>query len=183
MENAGRIIRFAGSPGFPLRRGNMLIVQKYGGTSMGSVERIKNVARRVAKWHAAGHQIGVVPSAMSGETNRLIALAKEIQNQPDPRELDTIASTGEQVSVGLLALALQSLGVDARSYAGWQVPVRTDSAYTKARITSIDDKRIRADLDAGRVVIVTGFQGVDDEGNITTLGRGGSDTSAVAVAA
>jgi len=160
-----------------------LIVHKYGGTSMGSVERIKNVARRVAKWHAAGHQIVVVPSAMSGETNRLIALAKEIQDQPDPRELDMIASTGEQVSVGLLALALQSLGVDARSYAGWQVPVRTDSAYTKARITSIDDKRIRADLDAGRVVIVTGFQGVDDEGNITTLGRGGSDTSAVAVAA
>jgi aspartate kinase len=160
-----------------------LIVHKYGGTSMGSVERIKNVARRVAKWHAAGHQIVVVPSAMSGETNRLIGLAKEIQDQPDPRELDMIASTGEQVSVGLLSMALKSVGLDARSYAGWQVPVRTDSAFTKARIASIDDQRIRADLDQGRVVIVAGFQGVDDEGNITTLGRGGSDTSAVAVAA
>ena len=160
-----------------------LIVHKYGGTSMGSVERIKNVARRVAKWHAAGHQMVVVPSAMSGETNRLIALAKEIQDQPDPRELDMLASTGEQVSVGLLAMALQAIGVPAVSYAGWQVPVRTDNAYTKARIESIDDARVRADLQAGRVVIITGFQGVDPEGNITTLGRGGSDTSAVAVAA
>lgn len=160
-----------------------LIVHKYGGTSMGSVERIKNVARRVAKWHAAGHQIVVVPSAMSGETNRLIGLAKEIQDQPDPRELDMIAATGEQVSVGLLAMALKSLGLDAKSYTGWQVPVRTDSSYTKARIASIDDARIRADLDLGRVVIVAGFQGIDDENNITTLGRGGSDTSAVAVAA
>jgi aspartate kinase len=160
-----------------------LIVHKYGGTSMGSTERIRNVARRVAKWHAAGHQMVVVPSAMSGETNRLLALAREIDPQPDGRELDMIAATGEQVSVGLLAIALKSLGVDAVSYAGWQVPVRTDSAYTKARIESIDDARVRADLDAGRVVIITGFQGVDDGGNITTLGRGGSDTSAVAVAA
>ena len=160
-----------------------LIVHKYGGTSMGSVERIQNVARRVAKWRAAGHRIVVVPSAMSGETNRLIALAREIQPQPDPRELDMIAATGEQVSVGLLAMALKTLGTDAVSYAGWQVPVRTDSAYTKARILSIDEARVRADLDAGRVVIVTGFQGVDELGNVTTLGRGGSDTSAVAIAA
>ena len=160
-----------------------LIVHKYGGTSMGSVERIRNVARRVAKWHAAGHRMVVVPSAMSGETNRLIALAREIQAQPDPRELDMIASTGEQVSVGLLAMALKAIGVDAVSYAGWQVPVRTDDAYTKARITSIDDSRVRAELDLGRVVVVTGFQGVDPGGSITTLGRGGSDTSAVAVAA
>ena len=160
-----------------------LIVHKYGGTSMGSVERIKNVARRVAKWRAAGHQVVVVPSAMSGETNRLLGLAREITAMPDGRELDMIAATGEQASSGLLALALQAEGLDAISYAGWQVPVKTDSAYTKARITAIDDKRIRADLDAGRVVVVTGFQGVDDRGHITTLGRGGSDTSAVAVAA
>ncbi|MFJ1302083.1 aspartate kinase [Pseudomonadota bacterium AL_CKDN230030165-1A_HGKHYDSX7] len=160
-----------------------LIVHKYGGTSMGSVERIKNVARRVAKWHAAGHQVVVVPSAMAGETNRLLGLARELAPQPDGRELDMIAATGEQASSGLLAIALQAEGVAARSYAGWQVPVRTDSSYTKARINSIDDARIRADLDAGRVVIVTGFQGVDDDGHITTLGRGGSDTSAVAVAA
>jgi len=160
-----------------------LIVQKYGGTSMGSVERIKNVARRVAKWHAAGHQVVVVPSAMSGETNRLLGLAKEISAQPDGRELDQLAATGEQASSALLAIALQSLGTPARSYTGWQVPVRTDSSFTRARINSIDSARIQEDLDAGRVVIVTGFQGIDDEGNITTLGRGGSDTSAVAVAA
>jgi aspartate kinase len=160
-----------------------LIVHKYGGTSMGSTERIKNVARRVAKWHDAGHQIVVVPSAMSGETNRLIGLAKEIMAQPDPRELDMLASTGEQASVALLAMALQTIGKQAVSYAGWQVPVRTDSAFTKARIQSIDDTRVRKDLDAGRIVIITGFQGVDDAGNITTLGRGGSDTSAVAIAA
>ena len=160
-----------------------LIVHKYGGTSMGSVERIKNVARRVAKWHAAGHQVVVVPSAMSGETNRLLGLAKELSETADGRELDMIAATGEQASSGLLAIALQAAGLQARSYAGWQVPVRTDSSFTKARITSIDDTRIRADLDAGRVVVVTGFQGVDDDGHITTLGRGGSDTSAVAVAA
>ena len=160
-----------------------LIVHKYGGTSMGSTERIKNVAKRVAKWHDAGHQIVVVPSAMSGETNRLIALAKEIMPQPDSRELDMLASTGEQVSVALLSMALQALGKQAVSYAGWQVPIKTDSAFTKARIQSIDDARVRKDLDAGRVVVITGFQGVDDNGNITTLGRGGSDTSAVAVAA
>ena len=150
---------------------------------MGSTDRIKNVAKRVAKWHDAGHQIVVVPSAMSGETNRLIALAKEIMTEPDPRELDMITSTGEQVSVGLLAMALKSLGKDAVSYAGWQVAVKTDSAYTKARIASIDDAKVRADLGAGKIVIITGFQGVDEAGNITTLGRGGSDTSAVAVAA
>ena len=160
-----------------------LIVHKYGGTSMGAVERIRTVAQRVAKWHQAGHQLVVVPSAMSGETNRLIALATQLQPQPDPRELDMIASTGEQVSVGLLAMALKAIGVEAVSYAGWQVPVRTDDAHTKARIESIDDARVRADLDAGRVVIVAGFQGVGTNGDITTLGRGGSDTSAVAIAA
>ncbi|NRO95012.1 aspartate kinase [Paraburkholderia sp. NMBU_R16] len=160
-----------------------LIVHKYGGTSMGSVERIKNVAKRVAKWRQAGHKLVVVPSAMSGETNRLLALAKEISSQPDPRELDVIAATGEQVSVGLLSIALQEAGVDAVSYAGWQVPVRTDSAFTKARISEIDSERIMRDLDAGKVVVITGFQGVDPEGHITTLGRGGSDTSAVAIAA
>jgi aspartate kinase len=160
-----------------------LIVHKYGGTSMGSTERIKNVAARVAKWHDAGHQIVVVPSAMSGETNRLIGLAKEIMPQPDPRELDMIASTGEQVSVGLLAMALLARGKDAISYTGWQVGIKTDSAFTKARIQSIDDTRVRGDLEAGKIVIITGFQGVDDEGNISTLGRGGSDTSAVAIAA
>jgi aspartate kinase len=160
-----------------------LIVHKYGGTSMGSTERIKNVAKRVAKWHDAGHQIVVVPSAMSGETNRLIGLAKEIMPQPDPRELDMLACTGEQVSVALLSMALQSIGKQAVSYAGWQVPIKTDSAFTKARIQSIDDARVRKDLESGKIVIITGFQGVDDNGNITTLGRGGSDTSAVAVAA
>ena len=160
-----------------------LIVHKYGGTSMGSTERIKNVARRVAKWHDAGHQIVVVPSAMSGETNRLLGLAKEITTQPEQRELDMLASTGEQVSVALLALALQSIGKQAVSYAGWQVAIKTDSAHTKARIESIDEAKVKQDLNAGRIVIITGFQGVDSKGNITTLGRGGSDTSAVAVAA
>ena len=164
-----------------------LIVHKYGGTSMGSTERIRNVAKRVAKWVRAGHQMVVVPSAMSGETNRLLGLAKELAPaKPDERthrELDMLASTGEQVSVGLLAIALHAEGIDAVSYAGWQVPVHTNSAYTKARIESIEDKRVRADLAAGKVVVITGFQGVDDKGNITTLGRGGSDTSAVAVAA
>ncbi|MFT3717229.1 aspartate kinase [Pseudorhodoferax sp.] len=164
-----------------------LIVHKYGGTSMGSTERIRNVARRVAKWARAGHQMVVVPSAMSGETNRLLALAKELAPQKPGaayhRELDMLASTGEQVLVGLLAIALQSEGMDSVSYAGWQVPIKTNSAYTKARIESIDDRRIRADLAEGKVVIVTGFQGVDEDDNITTLGRGGSDTSAVAVAA
>jgi aspartate kinase len=160
-----------------------LIVHKYGGTSMGSTDRIKNVARRVAKWHDAGYRIVVVPSAMSGETNRLIGLAKEIQAQPDPRELDMIASTGEQVSVGLLSMALLAIGKKAVSYAGWQVAIKTDSAFTKARIQSIDNEKVNRDLDDGKIVIITGFQGVDDHGNISTLGRGGSDTSAVAIAA
>ncbi|GAB1436982.1 aspartate kinase [Sphaerotilus sulfidivorans] len=164
-----------------------LIVHKYGGTSMGSTERIRNVALRVAKWARAGHKVVVVPSAMSGETNRLLGLAKDVspavQTPAVTRELDMIACTGEQVSVGLLALALQAEGMEAVSYSGWQVPIRTDSSYTKARIQSIDDARVRADLAAGRVVVITGFQGVDEDMNITTLGRGGSDTSAVAVAA
>ena len=164
-----------------------LIVHKYGGTSMGSPERIRNVARRVAKWARAGHQIVVVPSAMSGETNRLLGLAAELApartSSAYHRELDMLAATGEQASSALLAIALQAEGMPSVSYAGWQVPVRTDSSHTKARIESIDDKRVRGDLDAGRVVIVTGFQGIDDLGNITTLGRGGSDTSAVAIAA
>ena len=150
---------------------------------MGSTDRIKNVAKRVAKWHDAGHQIVVVPSAMSGETNRLIGLAKEIMDQPDPRELDMIASTGEQVSVGLLSMALLAIGKQAVSYAGWQVAIKTDSAFTKARIQSIDDEKVKRDLDAGKIVIITGFQGVDEHDNIATLGRGGSDTSAVAIAA
>ena len=160
-----------------------LIVQKFGGTSVGSVERIKNVARRVAKWKAAGYDVVVVPSAMAGETNRLIALAKEIQPQPDARELDVVATTGEQVTIGLLSMALIELGVKARSYTGWQVKFLTNSAFTRARTVSIEQKNIRDDLAAGRVVVVAGFQGVDDKGNITTLGRGGSDTSAVALAA
>jgi aspartate kinase len=160
-----------------------LIVHKYGGTSVGSVERIRNVARRLAKWHRAGHQLVVVVSAMSGETNRLIALAKEIQPSPDPRELDVVASTGEQVTIGLLAMALKDMGLKAKSYTGWQVHVLTDSAFTKARIVEIDEKKIRADLAAGSIVVVAGFQGADEFGNVTTLGRGGSDTSAVALAA
>lgn len=160
-----------------------LIVHKYGGTSMGSTERIKNVAKRVAKWHRAGFQMVVVPSAMSGETNRLIGLAKEIQAEPDPRELDMLCCTGEQASVALLAMALKAEGLDAISFSGWQVPIKTDSSYTKARIESIDDTRVKAELNAGKVVIITGFQGIDEAGNQTTLGRGGSDTSAVAIAA
>ena len=160
-----------------------LIVQKFGGTSVGSTERIKNVAKRVARWKAQGHQVVVVPSAMSGETNRLIALAKEISPIPDPRELDVVASTGEQVTIGLLSMALMEQGVKAKSYTGAQVKVLTDSAFTKARIERIDESRMRADLEAGYVVVVAGFQGVDAAGNITTLGRGGSDTSAVALAA
>jgi len=164
-----------------------LIVHKYGGTSMGSTERIRNVAKRVAKWARAGHQMVVVPSAMSGETNRLLGLAKELapaqQDSAYARELDMLAATGEQASSALLAIALQAEGLPSVSYAGWQVPIKTNSAYTKARIESIDDARIRADLATGKVVIVTGFQGVDEAGHITTLGRGGSDTSAVAVAA
>ncbi|WP_431095738.1 aspartate kinase [Polaromonas aquatica] len=164
-----------------------LIVHKYGGTSMGSTERIRNVAKRVAKWARAGHQMVVVPSAMSGETNRLLGLAKELApGKPGDaysRELDALAATGEQASSALLAIALQAEGMQAVSYAGWQVTIKTNNAYTKARIESIDDERVRADLDAGKVVIITGFQGVDEGGNVTTLGRGGSDTSAVAIAA
>src|SRR5690606_36791596 len=147
-----------------------------GATSMGSVERIQNVARRVAKWHADGHQVIVIPSAMAGETNRLLGLAKEISSLPDGRELHQLDATGEQASSALLALALQAQGTPDRSYTGWQVPVLTDSSYTKPRIHSIDGARIQADLDAGRVVIVTVFQGIDEEGNITTLGLGCSDT-------
>ncbi len=150
---------------------------------MGSAERIANVAKRVAKWHRAGYQMVVVPSAMSGETNRLLALAKALSPNPSERELDQLAATGEQVSVGLLAIALEAEGIPAISYCGWQVPVKTDSSHTKARIESIDGTRIRESLNAGKVVIVAGFQGIDEAGNITTLGRGGSDTSAVAVAA
>ena len=160
-----------------------LIVQKYGGTSVGTPERIKNVARRVARWQARGHQIVVVVSAMSGETNRLIALAREVQAQPDPRELDVMVSTGEQVTIGLLAMALKDIGVKSRSYTGSQVRILTDSAHTKARILSIDEHRMRADLNDGCVIVVAGFQGVDEQGNITTLGRGGSDTTGVALAA
>lgn len=160
-----------------------LIVQKYGGTSVGSPERIKNVAKRVARWQARGYQVVVVVSAMSGETNRLISLAREIQSQPDPRELDVMVSTGEQVTIGLLAMAIKELGLKARSYTGAQVKIITDSTYTKARIVKIDDARIHADLNDGYVVVVAGFQGVDEQGNITTLGRGGSDTTGVALAA
>jgi len=160
-----------------------LIVQKYGGTSVGSPERIKAVAKRVAKWRRHGHDVVLAVSAMSGETNRLLALAKEIQANPDPRELDVIASTGEQVTIGLAAMALMELGVKARSYTGAQVRVVTDSAFNKARILAIDEARLRADLAAGIVPVVAGFQGIDEAGNITTLGRGGSDTTGVALAA
>ncbi|HYA60218.1 MAG TPA: aspartate kinase, partial [Burkholderiaceae bacterium] len=160
-----------------------LIVHKYGGTSVGSVERIRNVACRVAKWSRAGHKVAVVVSAMSGETNRLIDLAKQVQPEPDPRELDVVAATGEQVTIGLLSMALKSIGVKAKSFTGGQVRVLTDNAFTKARIRTIDANRLHAELDAGNVVVVAGFQGVDENGNITTLGRGGSDTSAVALAA
>ena len=160
-----------------------LIVQKYGGTSVGSVERIRNVARRVARYHREGHQLVVVVSAMAGETNRLLALAKELAPEPNPRELDVVAATGEQVTIGLLAIALEAMGLKAKSYTGGQIRVLTDSAFTKARILSIDEDRIRADLAAGTIVVVAGFQGVDADGNITTLGRGGSDTSGVALAA
>ena len=160
-----------------------LIVQKYGGTSVGSPERIKNVAKRVARWKAQGHDVVVVVSAMSGETNRLIALAREVQAHPDPREFDVMVSTGEQVTIALLSMALLDIGVKARSYTGGQVRILTDNAYTKARIVSIDEDKMRADLKAGCVVVVAGFQGIDEAGNITTLGRGGSDTTGVALAA
>jgi aspartate kinase len=160
-----------------------LIVQKYGGTSVGSPERIKNVARRVAKYKAQGHQVVVVVSAMSGETNRLVALAKEVQAEPDAREMDVILSTGEQVTIGLLSMALMTEGLKAKSYTGAQVKILTDSAFTKARILSIDEESIRADLANDFVLVVAGFQGIDEAGNITTLGRGGSDTTGVAIAA
>ena len=160
-----------------------LIVQKYGGTSVGTVERIQAVAEKVAKFRARGDQIVVVVSAMSGETNRLIELAKGITDEPTPREMDVLVSTGEQVTIALLSMALHKLGLSARSYTGAQVRILTDSAHTKARIEHIDDHNMRADLDGGNVVVVAGFQGVDEQGNITTLGRGGSDTTAVALAA
>jgi aspartate kinase len=160
-----------------------LIVQKYGGTSVANPERIRNVARRVARYKAMGHQIVVVVSAMSGETNRLITLAKELMAEPDPRELDMIISTGEQVTIGMTALALIELGIKAKSYTGAQVKILTDNAFTKARIINIDQHNLKADLDTGYVCVVAGFQGVDENGNITTLGRGGSDTTGVALAA
>ncbi|MDP1754835.1 MAG: aspartate kinase [Methylotenera sp.] len=160
-----------------------LIVQKYGGTSVANPERIRNLARRVARYKALGLQIVVVVSAMSGETNRLLSLAKEIMPEPDPRELDVMLSTGEQVTISMTALALMELGLKAKSYTGAQVKILTDDAFTKARILSIDDTNIRQDLDDGYVVVVAGFQGVDANGNITTLGRGGSDTTGVALAA
>src|SRR5260221_12533371 len=160
-----------------------LIVQKFGGTSVGTTERIQIVAQRVARYHREGHQLVVVVSAMSGETNRLLALAKDISANPDPRELDVIAATGEQVTIGLLAIALHEMGLGAKSYTGGQVRVLTDSAFTRARILDIDVEPLRKDLAAGMVVIVAGFQGVDADGNITTLGRGGYDTSGGAIAA
>ena len=160
-----------------------LFVQKYGGTSVGTVERIQAVAEKIKRFRDQGHDIVVVVSAMSGETNRLIGLAKEIQETPDPREYDVLVSTGEQVTISLLSMALKNLGLDARSYTGAQVRIKTDSSHTKARIEDIQTDLMRQDLDAGRVVVVAGFQGMDEEGNITTLGRGGSDTTGVALAA
>jgi aspartate kinase len=160
-----------------------LIVQKYGGTSVGSIDRIRNVAKRVARFHRDGHQLVVVVSAMAGETNRLLALARELSANPAPREVDVIAATGEQVTIGLLAIALQDLGLKAKSYTGAQVRILTDNAHGKARILGIDEERVRNDLAEGTIVVVAGFQGVDTHGNVTTLGRGGSDTSGVALAA
>jgi aspartate kinase len=160
-----------------------LVVQKYGGTSMGSVERIRNVAKRVAKTYDAGNDMVVVVSAMSGETNKLVALANEVCEFPDSREYDVLVAAGEQVSIALLAMCLKSMGYKAKSYLGFQIPVVTDSAFSKARIEEIPDNKVRADLKEGTIIIVAGFQGVDQDGNITTLGRGGSDTSAVAMAA
>ncbi|MGB1807768.1 MAG: aspartate kinase [Porticoccaceae bacterium] len=160
-----------------------LIVQKYGGTSVGTVERIQAVAEKVARGHRLGDKLVVAVSAMSGETNRLIGLAKEIDAQPSMREMDVLVSTGEQVTIALLCMALNKLGIEARSYTGGQVRILTDNAHGKARIKEIDGHRIEGDLDAGRVVVVAGFQGSDEDGNITTLGRGGSDTTAVALAA
>lgn len=160
-----------------------LVVQKYGGTSMGSIERIRNVAKRVAKTYDAGNDMVVVVSAMSGETNKLVALANEICEFPDLREYDVLVASGEQVSIALLSMCLKSMGYKAKSYHGWQVPIITDSACSKARIEEIPDDNVRADLKDGVIVVVAGFQGIDKEGNVTTLGRGGSDTSAVAMAA
>jgi aspartate kinase len=160
-----------------------LVVQKYGGTSMGSVERIRNVAKRVAKTYDAGNDMIVVVSAMSGETNKLVALSNDMCEFPDNREYDVLVASGEQVSIALLAMCLKSMGYKAKSYHGWQVPIITDSVFSKARIEKIDDKKVRADLKDGTIVIVAGFQGIDRDGNVTTLGRGGSDTSAVAMAA
>ncbi|MBS52956.1 MAG: aspartate kinase [Oceanospirillaceae bacterium] len=160
-----------------------LYVQKYGGTSVGTTERIEAVADKVKSFHDAGHQVVVAVSAMSGETNRLIGLAKDISETPDPREMDVLVSTGEQVTIALLSMALQKRGVDARSFTGWQVGIKTDSSYMKARIEDIDTSSMRKQLDAGGVVIVAGFQGIDEDNNITTLGRGGSDTTGVALAA
>ncbi len=160
-----------------------LIVQKYGGTSVGTTERIKDVAQRVARFKAQGHQVVVVVSAMSGETNRLIGLAKGIQSHPDPREMDVLVATGEQTTIALLAMALMEMGLKAKSYTGAQVRILTDNAFNKARILSIDEENLRRDLNAGYVAVVAGFQGVDEQGNITTLGRGGSDTTGVALAA
>jgi len=160
-----------------------LVVQKYGGTSMGSIERIRNVAKRVAKTYDAGNDMVVVVSAMSGETNKLVALANDICEFPDNREYDVLVASGEQVSIALLSICLKSMGYKAKSYHGWQVPVVTDSAFSKARIEEIPDTKMRADLKDGTIVVVAGFQGIDREGNVTTLGRGGSDTSAVALAA
>lgn len=160
-----------------------LVVQKYGGTSVGTTDRIKNVAKRVIKTYDAGNDVIVVVSAMSGETNKLVALANEISEIPDGPEYDVVVATGEQVTIGLLSMCLKSMGYKAKSYQGWQVPIITDNTATKARIESIDDKNIRADLKEGTIVIVAGFQGIDADGRVTTLGRGGSDTSAVAIAA
>jgi len=160
-----------------------LIVQKYGGTSVGSPERIRAVARRIIRYREQGHRLVVVVSAMSGETDRLLGLAADLSERPPPRELDVLLATGEQVTIALLSMALEAQGVPARSYTGQQVHIRTDSAHNKARIQAIESQRVGADLDAGRVVVVAGFQGVDEHGNITTLGRGGSDTTAVALAA
>ena len=160
-----------------------LIVQKFGGTSVGDIERIEQVAEKVARFRADGHGVVVVVSAMSGETNRLIELAHEVQARPVPREMDVLVSTGEQVTTALLSMALNKRGVKAKSYNGSQVRILTDDAHTKARIKEIDDQRLHEDLNAGYVIVVAGFQGVDENGNITTLGRGGSDTTAVALAA
>lgn len=160
-----------------------LIVQKYGGTSIGTVDRIQNVAKKIKKWREQGNELVIVVSAMSGETNRLIGLAQQITAKPNPRELDMILTTGEQVTIGLLAIALESIGVPAISFTGQQVGIVTDQSFNKARIQSIDNQKIRAELDAGKVVVIAGFQGVDEQGNLTTLGRGGSDTTGVALAA